>query len=318
MVVQRKTSTKKTRDLVQEIMVEQIAAGEDAGPTQIRQIIGERYGYTPSPNLVGEEIRNFWIKEGPEMVRKMQIPNIPDPVADAFRSVWEASLLAANEGLSKFKEEAKGDVLAAKGETAELMVRLAEAVSDQEAAEAALRDQTASHERILERANAAENKLAAAEALLFEAEKKLIALTSSASEQKNVFNEQFVAQQLAHSNEIDRLMSTHDAEIKRLSDISTRDAEAWEGVRRHLLVETDMQRESFKSELRALSGALDASRDIESALRRERSSFESQIAALKGQLEQRNADFIRMESRLAALLSSRAQKKRPNTYRPIK
>ena len=66
MAVQRKTGDKNTRQLVRQIMVEQIAAGEDAGPTRIRQIIDERYGYSPSPNLVGEEIRNFWIKEGPE------------------------------------------------------------------------------------------------------------------------------------------------------------------------------------------------------------------------------------------------------------
>jgi septal ring factor EnvC (AmiA/AmiB activator) len=316
--VQRKTGDKNTRQLVRQIMVEQIAAGEDAGPTRIRQIIDERYGYSPSPNLVGEEIRNFWIKEGPEMVRKMQIPNIPDPVVDAFRSVWEASLLAANEGLESLRSEVEQRVQAAQGEVAESSERLAEAVRDLTAANSALVEEMTRNEKLSERAQAAENKLAATEAHLSGAEQKIVEMECSAANERNRFNEQIVANQAAQASEIGRLVASHEAEIKRLTEISARDAEAWEGVRRHLLMETDLKREAFKSELRALSGALDAAKGIESALRRERTIYEAQLATAKGQLAQRDADFIRLESRMATLLSSPAAKKRPTTYRPAR
>lgn len=307
MANQRRTGEKNTRQVVQDLLRELVSQGEDVGPTKVRQIIEARHGYSPSPNLVGEEVRNFWAKVGPELARKDLVPSVPGAVSEAFSEIWELSLKAADEAFQAFRDDARKELEVARNEAA---LREAEQLEIQ----AALDGEKATGAQLLKRLSVAEQslvetqlELSRAQASLAEVQKQLSRSQEQLMDERRQSSTRSQEAALAHREEIERLVVSHSAEIARLEGIAHRDAEAWDGVRKHLLLETDRLREMWGSEVRALRGSLASAQEIEAALRTGKSSLEERLTVATARLKQREEDVIRLERLLGQLPSNTEQ-----------
>jgi hypothetical protein len=96
------TGLPKTRDLVKHYAAQLLDAGAEVSVATIRARILEEHGVTASPNVVSDEVRQFWARTGPLLSARLRRPGIPESVCAVLDSVWEAAL---NEATGAFAIE---------------------------------------------------------------------------------------------------------------------------------------------------------------------------------------------------------------------
>jgi hypothetical protein len=96
------TGLPKTRDLVKHYAAQLLDAGAEVSVATIRARILEEHGVTASPNVVSDEVRQFWARTGPLLSARLRRPGIPESVCQVLDSVWEVAL---NEATGAFAIE---------------------------------------------------------------------------------------------------------------------------------------------------------------------------------------------------------------------
>ncbi|EGH71388.1 DNA-binding protein [Pseudomonas syringae] len=99
------TGLPKTRDLVKHYAAQLLDAGAEVSVATIRTRILEEHGVTASPNVVSDEVRQFWARTGPLLSARLRRPGIPEAVCEVLDSVWEVAL---NEATGAFAIERAG------------------------------------------------------------------------------------------------------------------------------------------------------------------------------------------------------------------
>ncbi|WP_186214879.1 DNA-binding protein [Burkholderia gladioli] len=279
----------RTRALVREIAERILKGGQNPTQMMIRKMVLEEAGITPSPNLVSDELNRFWVEIGKTLSNRQNRPAVPDQIAVMIEKIWDTALAEA------------GNALASERAAASLEADNARSAAE-EAAAIANRSQ-------------ADLKRAAKEidhlkGLLEEVRTKVASLTAEnaylAQEKQRL--ESWVGQQdVAHQAELARITAAHTAEIKRLADahateVTTlreeigKQSEAWDGARKHLMLESDRVRESMRRDIERITRERDDSRQMESQIRIQRSAVQEQNATLTGRLEQAEKDLTRAQN----------------------
>ena len=308
----------KTRDLVRHYAAQLLEAGAEVSVTGIRALILEHHGVTASPNVVGDEVKQFWVRTGPLLSARLKRPGIPEPVCQALDAVWEVAL---NEATQAYAIERSHHLQQADQATARAAAALDEAeqargrFADQERQITLLTDQVQRLNEQLDRAQAQGDELQA----------ELRELMSQQQQQGQQHRDELTRLQAVHQAEQQRFAATHAAELERLQAVHaeenaalraevSRQADIFDSTSNHLMKETSRVRDAAKLETERLTRELAQSRDMVDRLRVQRSDakeesagFRAQAESTAAQLHQLQKAHERLEARYEALLEGRAE-----------
>lgn len=311
-------SLPKTRDLVRHYAAQLLEAGAEVSVTAIRALILEHHGVTASPNVVGDEVKQFWVRTGPLLSARLKRPGIPEPVCQALDAVWDVALNEATQAYAiershcqQAAEQAQQEAAAARGEAKQAAGRFA----DQARQIALLTEQVQRLNAQLDRGQA-EN-----EALKTE----LSELNVQHQSQDQRHRDELGRVEAAHQVEQERLTTIHAAELARLQAVHqeenaslraevSRQADIFESTANHLMQETSRVRDAAKLETERLTRELAHSRDMVDRLRVQRSDAREESARHRAQAESLAAQLQpllkaheRLEARYETLLKAKAE-----------
>ena len=308
----------KTRDLVRHYAGQLLEAGAEVSVTAIRARILEEHGVSASPNVVGDEVKQFWARTGPLLNARLKRPGIPEAVGQALDAVWDVALNEATQAYvierSHYQEQAER----AQREAAEARVEAEQAAgrfADQDRQIALLTEHVQRLHTQLDRA------VAGNEALKHE----LGELTAQHESQDQRHRDAQARIDAAHAAEQERLTAIHAAELSRLQTVHqeenaslraevSRQADIFESTSNHLMKETSRVRDAARLETERLTRELAQSRDMVDRLRVQRSEAKEESAGFRAQAESAATQLQalqkaqeRLEARYEALLATRSE-----------
>lgn len=308
----------KTRDLVRHYAAQLLEAGAEVSVTAIRGRILEHHGVSASPNVVGDEVKQFWARTGPLLSARLKRPGIPEAVGEALDAVWDVALNAATAAYAiershhqEQAQQAQREAAAARDQTTQVTGRFA----DQERQIALLTEQVQWLNGQLDRGQAEH------EVLKQEHNK----LTAQHQSQDQRHRDELARVQAAHAAEQERLAATHAAELARLQAVHheenaalrtevSRQADIFESTSNHLMKETSRVRDAARLETERLIRELSHSRDLVDRLRIQRSDAKEESAGFRvqadsaaTQLQRLQKAHERLEAHYEALLHAKAE-----------
>jgi chromosome segregation ATPase len=283
------TGLPKTRDLVKHYAARLLDAGAEVSVATIRARILEEHGVTASPNVVSDEVRQFWARTGPLLSARLRRPGIPESVCQVLDTVWEVAL---NEATGAFAIERAHAVQQADQANA----RAASAQEEAEQARGRFADQERQIALLGEQVQRLSAQLDRAQAQNEEIHSELREVMSQQQQQGQQHATELEALQAAHLAEQARFADTHAAELRRLQGVHkeennalraevSRQADIFEITTNHLMMETSRVRDAAKLETERLSRELAHSRDLVDQLRVQRSDAKEESAGLRAQVE---------------------------------
>lgn len=277
-----------THQRVFELADELLMEGIRPSQAKIREMIEGQ----PSNTTIGDALREYWIDLGERILHLRSRPDIPQPLFEAIKGVWDAALAHAE---STYQEKARQ--LAQKEMDANARVEKAEL--DRQAA--------------LERMEALHNDIEAAQQQahylegLLQSERER---RSDVEQQRKLLEEKLKQKE----SEFERLRATTEEKLAATESQMVQERARSEQTENRLLQEIDRLRQtqkeiqqSHKQELAAaldkqqtLETALLQSRDAMAALASKRSALEGQVQLLEERIErlddQRQAVELRVEN----------------------
>ena len=293
------TGLPKTRDLVKHYAAQLLDAGAEVSVATIRARILDEHGVTASPNVVSNEVRQFWARTGPLLSARLRRPGIPEAVCQVLDSVWEVAL---NEATAAFAIEKAAAVQQADQANA----RAAIAQEEAEQARGRFADQERQITGVTEQVVRLTHKLDHEEATSAELRDELRELTAEHHRQQTRQAEELNRLQAGHQDEIGRLMATHTAELSRLQTVHqkenaalrvevSRQADIFESTSNHLMMETSRMRDAAKQETERVIRELAHNRDMVDQLRAQRSNAKEESASLRAQLDSATASLQQLQ-----------------------
>ena len=308
----------KTRDLVRHYAGQLLEAGAEVSVTAIRARILEEHGVSASPNVVGDEVKQFWARTGPLLNARLKRPGIPEAVGQALDAVWDVALNEATQAYAIERSHYQQQAEQAQREAAEARMEAEQAtrrIADQERQIALLSEQVQRLSEQLNRAQAQSDELQA----------ELREVMSQQQQQGQRHSEELARLQAAHQEEQQRFAATHAAELSRLQAVHaeenaalrtevSRQADIFESTSNHLMKETSRVRDAARLETERLTRELAQSRDLVDRLRVQRSEakeesagFRAQAESAAAQLQQLQKAHERLEARYEALLQTKRE-----------
>lgn len=306
------TGLPKTRDLVKHYAAQLLDTGAEVSVATIRARILEEHGVTASPNVVSDEVRQFWARTGPLLSARLRRPGIPEAVCEVLDSVWEVAL---NEATGAFAIERAHAVQLADQATARATIAQDEA----EQAKGRFADQERQIALLTEQVERLTRKLDQEETTSAELRDELQELTAEHHQQQKRQSEELNRLQVGHQEEMGRFAATHAAELARLQAVHgeeqtvlraevSRQADIFESTANHLMMETSRVRDAAQADTERLSRELAHSRDLVDQLRVQRSQAKEESAGLRSQadsavaqLHQLQKAYDRLEARYEKL-----------------
>jgi DNA repair exonuclease SbcCD ATPase subunit len=282
------TGLPKTRDLVKHYAAQLLDAGAEVSVATIRARILEEHGVTASPNVVSDEVRQFWARTGPLLSARLRRPGIPEAVCQVLDSVWEVAL---NEATGAFAIERAHAVQQADQANA----RAAVAQEEAEQARGRFADQERQIASLTEQVERLTQKLDKEEASSAELREELRELTAEHHRLQTRQAEELNRLQVGHHEEMGRFAATHAAELGRLQAVHgeeqtalraevSRQANIFESTANHLMMETSRVRDAAQANTERLGRELTQSRDLVDQLRVQRSQAKEESAGLRAQV----------------------------------
>lgn len=293
------TGLPKTRDLVKRYAGQLLDAGAEVSVATIRARILEEHGVTASPNVVSDEVRQFWARTGPLLSARLRRPGIPESVCQVLDSVWEVAL---NEATGTFAIERANAVQQAD----EANARAAAVQEETEQAKGRFADQERQISLLVEQVERLTRRLDKEEATSAELRDELQELTAEHYQQQQRQVEELNRLQAGHQKEQGRFAATHAAELNRLQAVHqeenaalraevSRQADIFEGTSNHLMMETSRVRDAAKQETERLVRELAHSRDLVDQLRMQRSQAKEESAGLRAQADSAAAQLHQLQ-----------------------
>jgi chromosome segregation ATPase len=293
------TGLPKTRDLVKHYAAQLLDAGAEVSVAAIRARILDEHGVTASPNVVSDEVRQFWVRTGPLLSARLRRPGIPETVCQVLDSVWEVAL---NEATGAYAIERAAAVQQADQATA----RAAIAQDEAEQARGCLADQERQIAGLTEQVARLTHKLDHEEANTAELRDELRDLTAEHHRLQARQAEALNRLQAGHQEEMGRFAATHAAELARLQAVHgdeqsalraevSRQADIFESTANHLMVETSRVRDAAQADTERLSRELTHSRDLVDQLRVQRSQAKEECAGLRAQADSAVAQLHQLQ-----------------------
>lgn len=261
-----------TRQYVRDIAAELQAAGVTPTQSKIRELIRERYQITASPNLVGGELAAFLASTTQPVPPSSIAPKIPsseplrtEQMTEASSGyspeLWSAALAAAKDALLSLdpteRSRASAKVQQASVELELTQAKLAEANDSRAAMQQSLSGVSQLQEQ------------------LRNSELQIASLSLEVQSLKDA-HERTISMYEARLAEARQL---HSAEIDRLNSEKKREFEMWEGLRKHLLMETDRIRTDHSTKIEILNEQLERSHLFEIQWKNQASQLTEQISA---------------------------------------
>jgi chromosome segregation ATPase len=293
------TGLPKTRDLVKHYAAQLLDAGVEVSVATIRARILEEHGVTASPNVVSDEVRQFWARTGPLLSARLRRPGIPESVCAVLDSVWEVAL---NEATGAFAIERAAAVQQADQANA----RAATAQEEAEQARGRFDDQERQIAGLTEQVARLTQKLDKEEATSAELRNELRELTAEHHRLQTQQAEELNRLQVGHQKEMGRFAATNAAELARLQAVHgeeqttlraevSRQADIFESTANHLMMETSRVRDAAKQDTERLTRELAHNRDLIDQLRVQRSDAREESAGLRAQIESAAAQLYRLQ-----------------------
>jgi hypothetical protein len=293
------TGLPKTRDLVKHYAAQLLDAGAEVSVATIRARILEEHGVTASPNVVSDEVRQFWARTGPLLSARLRRPGIPESVCAVLDSVWEVAL---NEATGAFAIERAAAVQQADQANA----RAAVAQEEGEQARGRFADQEQQIAGLTEQVARLTQKLDKEEATSAELRDELQELTAEHHRLQTWQAEEVNRLQAGHQEEIGRYAATHAAELSRLQAVHqeenaalraevSRQADIFESTSNHLMMETGRIRDAAKRETERLARELARSQALVEQLRVQRSDAREESAGLRIRAENATAQLQHLQ-----------------------
>jgi chromosome segregation ATPase len=293
------TGLPKTRDLVKHYAAQLLDAGAEVSVATIRARILEEHGVTASPNVVSDEVRQFWARTGPLLSARLRRPGIPESVCQALDSVWEVAL---NEATGAFAIERAHAVQQADQANA----RAAIAQEEAEQARGRFVDQERQIASLSEQVERLTQKLDKEEATNADLRDELQELTSEHHQQQLRQADELNRLHVGHQEEMGRFAATHAVELTRLQAVHreeqaalraevSRQADIFESTANHLMMETSRVRDAAQADTERLGRELAHNRDLVDQLRVQRSQAKEESAGLRSQADSAAAQLHQLQ-----------------------
>lgn len=236
-----------TRTLVRDIAMAAFNRGEKPTQAMIKRVIYEEHGITASPNVVLDEFNQFMGDIGKMGARRFSLPDLPAEVAEAVTVIWELACQKSNHQVAgKIRQVEERE------HRAEQAIKAIEGLL----AEEKIKTIGLAHDLALA-TQAAEQKDQVIDSLRTECYELKIKLESTVERNTELWAEKIrleavCAQRISEIEtnsraELVRVRSEHEKTTEQLNVTHQADAQAWDGLRKHLLNQTDMIRQSAKN-----------------------------------------------------------------------
>lgn len=264
-----------TREYVRIIAQELLSGGTSPTQSKIRELIKARYGITPSPNVVGDELDQFWksIKSSPAQQQALVNPNVTRPndpvVAVASSGALPASLPRSVDLVERTVTGTQSAVELSRESVRVQDLRQSLAEAQQTIEE--LNDQVARGQSELTTVQATCSSLRLE---LQESTARLLSASSELKAQKDTLE----ALEAAHERQLSELKELYQGQIDALRAEKARDFEIWDGMRKHLMMETDRIREEQTLRFGNIKEKLASSQMFEEQWRRQATQLTEDLA----------------------------------------
>lgn len=291
-----------TRELVRTIATAALARGETPTQAMIRRVILEEHDITASPNLVMDELNKFMSNAGRMAVRRFSLPDMPAEIGEAVSTLWELACQKADEKVVHRMREA---------EDREIKAENAIKASDHLLTEERIKTTTLTHDLAMH-AQSLDQKTQAYEALqaqvnelraqINERTVKIDSLMDRNADlaADKIRTEATCAQRITEiesnaKEEMARIRAEQEKQIEKLHSEHVAEAQTWEGLRKHLLNQTDQIRQAAKytdEKQRALIADLELRCGV---LTRKANDTTQEVSKLTGIIETLNVQISKLE-----------------------
>lgn len=225
------------------------------------------------------DINEWWAALWQDYRDRYTLPGMPTSVVEAADALWKLALAEAARTAEEAREDAQNQVAAAIEEVA--AVRAEAAAARQQTQETARRLELSVQEcaQLRERILDLESRLANETGQRQSAESRLADMREEAA----------------------RKEAEHQAQIQSMSQEAARNQEQWEGMRAHLMQQTDEMRQRHREELDARRREVEDLKIRENAYRQQAGKAQEEVFRLQGKLEQAAEDAKALGGRLDAL-----------------
>jgi hypothetical protein len=284
-----------TRTLVREIAMAAFNRGEKPTQAMIKRVIFEDHGITASPNVVLDEFNQFMSDIGKMGARRFSLPDLPAEVAEAITVVWELACQKSNDLVaSKIRQveerehQAEQSIKAIEGLLAEEKIRVMGITHDLALATQATEQKNQVIDSLRTEGYELKIKLESTVERNTELSAEKIRIESACVQRITEIETNFRA-------ELVRIRSEHEKTVEHLNVTHQADAQAWDGLRKHLLSQTDMIRQSAKNtdeHQRNLITDLELRTGV---LTRKSNDATQEVSRMSGMVEVLNVQIQKME-----------------------
>lgn len=290
-----------TRELVRKIANETLMRGEKPTQAMIRRVILEEHGRVASPNVVMAELNAVMVDSAGINAKRYALPGLPAEVSESFAAIWTLACEHANtfvvDKMRRAEERehaAEQTVLAMSHELAIQKTTLTGMQHDLD-----LVNQSSEQKSMLiaELQNAAQESRLKLDALI-ERNNDMLAdkIRAEASTAMRVT-------EIEANNrlEVARVRSEHEMMHEKMIAAHAQEAEAWDGLRRHLLQQTDQIRQISKERDESQRGQLANLEMRENMLTHKANEAQDALSRLRGVIETLESQIVKMtaEEKLA-------------------
>lgn len=283
-----------TRQWVRDIAVELLNQGQKPTQIAIKRKIFELHGVTASPNVVMDELNKFLVEVGQADVRRFKLPNLPPELSEAVTTIWELACDRSNDlAASKLAE------LAVKEKDIESSIQSVERLlAEEKITTLTLRNELALAHQSLEQKTQScidtRNELVEVKAKLESLMERNAELVAEKIRSEALYEQRVIAVENNARLELERVRTEHDKVVEKLTVAHQSEAQTWDGLRKHLLNQTDQLRQAAKM---TEEKQKDVIADLElrtGALTRKANDATQEVSRLSGMVEVLQAQTVKL------------------------
>lgn len=235
-----------TRELVREIAAAALNRGEKPTQAMIRKVILEEHGRTASPNVVMNELNSILVDSASINAKRFTLPGLPAEVSEAMTSVWSVACEKSNELVAGKVQEVEQREIAAEQSIRSIEGKLA---AEKTMVIGLQHDIVLSNQSLEQKAvaiNELRNELHESRAKLDVAIERNAEIVADKIRIEAAGAQRITEIELNNRSELERIRAEHEKTVEQLKHAHLQEAITWDGLRKHLLNQTDQIRQTAR------------------------------------------------------------------------
>lgn len=235
-----------TRELVREIALEVLNRGEKPTQAMVRRVILEKHGRTASPNLVMNELNSVLIDSAGINAKRFALPGLPDAVSESVTALWTVACEQSDALVADKVRQTEEREIAAEQTVLAIESKLATEKSNSIGLQHDLALVNQSLEQKILVVTECHINLKETVARLDAANLRNADLAADKIRVESAATQRITEIELNNRLEMERMRAEHEKAVEILNNAHAQEAVTWEGLRNHLMMQTDQIRQGAR------------------------------------------------------------------------